>query len=318
MELEKIIASSADFLNIVEEIKSGKLAKSILLISKDELYAFQFAKLLASSIFAGGEVMQDEHFEKVQALAHPDLKIYPAKDRLMVADSDNIVEESAVKPIFANKKVFIIKHIDNGLEQAQNKLLKTLEEPASNVFFILTTSNLHLVLPTIRSRCNKIELGKLPLSTIKPIFVGYENVDLILALSEGYLGKALALAKKENLGQIFDAVMSVVCKMKTSKYLLQFSKKLIDLKENLNFLLEIMSMIFEDLLLIKAGKSNRARFKNYVQELKFVEGEYSVKAIAQIRSLIDNAVKELSYSGNATVVLENLLLNILEVKYICR
>ena len=315
MELEKIITKTQDFLSIKEEIVSSKISKSILLITKDEQYSFEFSLMLASLLFNDGKLIENENHLKVRSLSHPDLKIYPQKDRLMVADSDNIVEEGAIKPIFADKKIFIIRNIDNGMEQAQNKLLKTLEEPANNVYFILTTSNINQVLPTIRSRCNKIELKKL-----SPEITGSlcQGDGLVAALCDGYAGRAVKLAGNEKLHGLFDCVLNVVTRMKNSKQVLNYSKQLASYREDFDLIIEILSTILEDLLFVKVGKLNRVRLKDEIKQLQAVEGEYTTKAIAQIQKLLDGATKEMGYNCNFTVVIENLLLNILEVKYICR
>jgi DNA polymerase-3 subunit delta' len=315
VKLEKIISSSQDFLSLQQEIKDGKISKSMLLITKDEHYSYEFAILFAAMLFNDGHLIENENYLKVQNLSHPDLKIYPQKDKIMVADSDNIVEESSIKPIFANKKVFILRNIDQGTEQAQNKLLKTLEEPAHNVYFILTTSNINQVLPTIRSRCNKIELAKLPKELISRLCEGDE---LVAALSDGYAGRAMTLASNENLHKLFDSTLAVVSRLKSSKNLLSFSKDLASFKNEFDLVVEIMSLIFEDMLFVKVGKLDKVKFKNHLSVIKECESEYSIKAIAEIRKLLDGAVKEMLCNCNFTLVLENLLLNILEVKYICR
>ncbi|MBO5394403.1 MAG: hypothetical protein J6A28_00665, partial [Clostridia bacterium] len=193
--------------------------------------------------------------------------------------------------------------------------LKTLEEPANNVYFILTTSNINQVLPTIRSRCSKIELAKLP-QKVAHVLCGGD--DLVSALADGYAGKALSLVQREDLHKLFDSTLAVVTNLKNSKKLLSFSKELAVFKNDFNLIIEILSLIFEDLLFIKVGKVFHVRFKNVLPQLQAVESEYTITAISEIRKLLDGAVREMLYNCNFTIVLENLLLNILEVKYICR
>lgn len=318
--LEKIITSSEQFKMLANEFENGKLAKTIMLISKDSDYSFCFAQLLSCVILNGGlkngEIEKSEHYYKMMANSHPDIKIFPVKDKLLVADSFEIVSESSIRPIFAEKKIFIIKNIEQSMETAQNKLLKTLEEPQNNVHFILTSSNVNLVLPTIKSRCNKIELQKLKGHEILQCLDENENIELVTALSEGYLGRAEKLIKMANLKELFEKVLSVVTKLKTSKQLLSFSKGLLDFSSEDEFIFHSFSLIFEDLLFLKSG--GQIRFEMYKDELDSIKDEYSIKAITMIEKHIDKAVRELSYNCNFTLVLENLLLNILEVKYLCR
>ena len=83
MKLTEIVQRAKDYQSLKEEIAKGNISKSILLLSKDSDYSFEFAKMLACEIFNDGKG-QDENFFKVEANAHPDLKVYPTKDRLFV------------------------------------------------------------------------------------------------------------------------------------------------------------------------------------------------------------------------------------------
>lgn len=316
MKIIDIIKNSKEYLTLKEEIERGTFSKSTLLFSKDSVYSSAFGKILASLILNDGKDEENENYLKVLSDSHPDVKTYPSKDKLLVADSEEIVMESYVKPIFSNKKVFIIKNIDNSMENSQNKLLKILEEPPKNVYFILTCQSENLVLPTIKSRCNKIELSKPNTRDLKDYFSSCENSNLISVLSDGYIGRGEFLSKKKNLKELFESVLSLITKLKTSKQVLSFSSKILSFKEDFNFIIEILSLILEDLLSLKGGKNTK--LTDYQNDLEEVRGEYSIKAICEIQSLLNKAVKEMFYNGNMTVVLENLMLNILEVKYICK
>lgn len=316
--MQDIILSSADFESLQKEIQAGKNAKTILLISKDEDYSFEFARALSCLLLNNGQWQENENYVKVMAGSHPDLKIYPTKNQLLVADSEEIVFESSIKPIFADKKVFIIKNIEKSMEASQNKLLKTLEEPSKDSYFILTTSNASLVLPTIKSRCSKVELGKLSRQTISSFIGGNENIEIVTALSDGLVGKAERLSKIKNLKSLFESVFDCVTRLKTSKEVLIYSKRLSSFKDDFNLFVEILSVIIEELLFMQANKHNLLRLPSYSERLTHVKGDYSIDALVEIQKLISQAVKEMSYNCNFTLVIENLLLNILEVKYLCK
>ena len=317
MKMTDIIFQTSDYQLISQEIAKETLAKAVLIISKDNVYSYEFAKMVAAALLNNGQQLQNENFARVEIGSHPDVKTYPQKDKLLVGDSEEIVLESYALPVLADKKIFIIKDFDNSMEAAQNKLLKILEEPPKNVYFLLTCSNSNLVLPTIRSRCNKYELAKLSQELIAKYVQGNDNASLITSLSDGYIGRAEFLSRFKNLQHLFDSTVSVLTKMKTSKQVLLFSKNLLMYKDNFGLLIEIMSLALEDLLILKSGGSS-VRLVTIKQELINVQDEYSLKAICEIQSLLDKAVKEQSYNGNVTLILENLLLNILEVKFICK
>lgn len=318
MLLEDVIINSSDFKTLSQEIKLSKIGGSMLLICKDSDYAFEFAKFLSLAYLGNGEVSHDENYIKLMALSHPDIKIYPIKDKLFVADSEEIAYESFVKPIFAKKKIFIIKNIDNSMEAAQNKLLKTLEEPPKDVIFILTCNNINLVLPTIRSRCQKEELSKLPTDVIKSFLASHSKAEEIAAISDGFLGKALKLANMKNFEDIFELSLSLLISLENSKQVISYSKQLQTYKDNINLIFEILSLALEDMLAIKAGKANLVRLKKYQGQLKEKLENYTARAICEIQKLLDEASRHMAYNTNITLVIENLLLDILEVKYICK
>lgn len=318
MLLEDVIINSSDFKTLCQEIQFSKVGKSMLLICKDSDYAFDFAKFLALAYLGNGQVKHDENYAKLIALSHPDIKIYPSKDKLFVADSQEIALESFVKPIFAEKKIFIIKNIDNSMEAAQNKLLKTLEEPPKGIVFILTCSNINLVLPTIRSRCQKEELSKLPTSVIESFLNNKTMAEAIAAISDGFPGKAIKLDKMKNFEEIFNLSLSLLTTLENSKQVISYSKQILAYKDNINLIFEILSLALEDMLAIKAGKTNLVRLKNYEVQLKDKLENYTARAMCEIQKLLDEASRHIAYNTNITLVIENLLLDILEVKYICK
>lgn len=318
--LEDIILQTENFLSLQKESQADSLPTAILFSSKDNFYSQQFCKIIACLIFDGKIYKTSENYLKVFACSHPDLKTYPAKDKLLVADSEEIVMESFVKPIFATKKVFIINNIDDAMDAAQNKLLKILEEPPKNVYFLLTCTHVDKVLPTIRSRCNKIELQKLSDEQIESLLQGGQEdaKDLAVAISDGQAGRALALLENKNFLSICRDAIAVITKMKSSKEVLTYSKRLQEYKDDFLLVMEVVGVAVGDLIRIKAGKTELVRLKPYLAQLNFVSSEYTIRALCEISLLVDEVLKEKFYNVNSTISLENFLLNILEVKYLCK
>src|SRR5215211_8779789 len=96
---------------------------------------------------------------------HPDLTwVTPSgAHELLVSDVDEAVVAAATRtPFEAAKRVFVIERADTMIEQAANRMLKTLEEPPGFVHLILLTDRLGEVLPTIASRCQHVRFDPLP------------------------------------------------------------------------------------------------------------------------------------------------------------
>ena len=78
-----------------------------------------------------------------------------------VSDADDIIQKVALAPIQSRYKIYIIDEVHMLTNQAFNALLKTLEEPPKNVIFILATTEVHKVLDTIKSRCQRFDFKRI-------------------------------------------------------------------------------------------------------------------------------------------------------------
>ena len=129
---------------ISRDIKEDMISHAYMLISSDEEYVTLLAKQLAKHIMCEKNISCDTCSQciKVEKNEHVDVVILPSgKKNLVVEDIENIVSESYVMPLEGERKIYILNNFDLTTVQAQNKLLKTLEEPPKSVVFILTTTN---------------------------------------------------------------------------------------------------------------------------------------------------------------------------------
>jgi DNA polymerase-3 subunit delta' len=117
------------------------------------------ARAVAAELLAAGSAHADDARSRVRSGAHPDLTwVAPSgAHEILVSDIDGPVVSAASKtPFEAERRVFVIERVDELGDEAANRMLKTLEEPASFVHLILLTDRLVEVLPTIRSRCQLV------------------------------------------------------------------------------------------------------------------------------------------------------------------
>ena len=97
--------------------------------------------------------------KKLKAGVHADyIRIKKSKKNIVVEDIQHIPTEASQKAFEGGKKVFFIPDASSMNEQAQNKLLKIIEEPPENTVFLLGLSNIKNILPTIVSRCIIIKI----------------------------------------------------------------------------------------------------------------------------------------------------------------
>lgn len=119
------------------------------------------ARAVAAELLADGSPDPDSARSRVHTGAHPDLTwVTPSgAHEILVSDIDGPVISAASRtPFESSRRVFVIERVDELGDEAANRMLKTLEEPASFVHLILLTDRLGDVLPTIRSRCQMVRL----------------------------------------------------------------------------------------------------------------------------------------------------------------
>lgn len=314
MEIAEIIKNQ----NFFKKLEEKTLSNSLLFYCEDDKTSEVTLILTALMLNYKTYALMNENsaeYKRVLNGADLDIKIYPKnKEKLLVSDSNEIVDEVFIKPTNKENKVFIIENIDLSTTEAQNKLLKVLEEPPKNVYFLISAKQADRVLPTIKSRCDKITIEKLPLSEIEKVCKN----PLACMLCEGYVGKAEELSKNSNLNEIVDFAVSLVCDLKNSAQVLRFSKHFQELKGDIDLILKIYSFCLEDMLKIKTEIKDYCLMKMFLPKIESVESEFSVQAICEILNLITFFRKKLEFNANLSVAIDNLLLKILEVKYICK
>ncbi|HNY85127.1 MAG TPA: DNA polymerase III subunit delta' [Candidatus Hydrogenedentes bacterium] len=151
---------------------------------------------------------------KTDAGGHPDVKLVEPTGKTRIIKTrvvEDICDTTAYRPFEGRRRVYVIEEADRMNEAAQNKFLKTLEEPATSTTFILLTDVPRQLLPTVRSRCQGVRFGMLPRETVSALLreqrgLSAGEADTIAALSQGQMSRALDLCRSERR----QAVLSVV------------------------------------------------------------------------------------------------------------
>lgn len=302
----------------LKRLQENGISHAMLFQSMDDRLNKVMLIMTALSInYKTYELFNEESAEylKIKNNADIDIKIYPKNnEKLLVSDSNEITDEVYIKPAEHDNKVFIINNIEASTEQAQNKLLKVLEEPPKNVYFLISCQDENRVLQTIKSRCQKVVLEKLP----KEKFNAICRSPLAGMISEGYIGLYEEYSKKTNLEEVVETAVKLVTELKNSGQVLKFSTNLMKYREAIELIFQIYIRSLEDMIKIKSEREDLCSMPIYLQALKSVESEFSINAICEINSLVSEFNKKREANVNEQVALENLLLKILEVKYICK
>ena len=177
--------------------------------------AIAFAKALLCPEHADPASPDAAIARKIDHGNHPDLRIVaPVKKsrNIDVEAIDSIIEMASLRPTQSAWRVIVVSDAERMRGPAQNHLLKTLEEPPGRTVFILITEYPEFLLPTIRSRCQRVRFGRLRPDTVKDILIRSREVDVqraeaIAAIAQGQISRALDLVDSDKRDVVLDLVV---------------------------------------------------------------------------------------------------------------
>ena len=313
------LAKSSGAYKILQgEKRSQTFSHAYLFISPDEYlseYVKEFAYLIAST---GDQAKDLRLYNLIRNGFHPDVITYPKNGESVTADEAvEIVSEAFVKPLECDKKVFIILNADKMNAVAQNKLLKTLEEPPKGVHFLLCAKSEYPLLQTVKSRVKKFEITGFSDDALKNALSGEgkseREIERAVALSDKTLSGAKQLLSDESVQKYDDLATQVITQMLKSPQVLSFSTKILALSDLERFL-SVLECKLKDLMYIHTGKPELVSDKFSLQALSGAQG-FKTGSVIHAIECVNECYKKLKFNANATAVVEWLLFQILEGKY---
>ncbi len=294
MIFENIIGNQKNKKILEDIIIKNKIANAYMFIGQESIGKFLFAKEFAKAILCLNE---NKPCNKCKSCLefdnsnNPDLTIIePDGNNVKIEQIRELNRKVVEKPIVSTKKVYIINDGQNITKEAQNALLKTLEEPPEYVTIILITTSESAFLPTIKSRCTKINFNKLTEEEMLKILkekYNYQNVgNIVYKTSNGSISKSNQIIEKqsefEDINKMFSNLEHVnVIDLINSKELVFKGK------EDINSILDYIITIFFEKI-----KDNR----KYIECIEIAE----------------NAKERLRKNSNYDMTIDNFMLNVWE------
>ena len=253
---------------------------------------------------------------------HPDIMVIePEGMSIKNKQIEEFQQDLQRKPYESNKKIYIIQKADQMTESAQNRLLKTLEEPPEYAVIILISANTNRFLPTIRSRCQMMKFHRLGEQQIRLFLkerygMAVEESKVYAAFSDGIIGKAVQLKESPAFLEKREAIIGVIEKVLEGDPLSVFP--IIEIfennKENIYELLDFMLAWFRDILILKETASEDLLIN---LDKKAILGTWGLRIgyqqISYIIKIIERTKQDLKANVNFQLVIENMLLSMQEV-----
>ena len=192
-----------------------------------------------------------------------------------------------IKPYSSKYKIYIIPEADLMSVQAQNALLKTIEEPPEYAVIMLLTENAEVLLPTIRSRCVMMKLRNIKDQLVKKYLMEQMEIpdykaDVCVAFAQGNMGKAIMLANSDYFNEIKEEVVHLLRNIDEMDVpeLMDAVKKCMTYKLEINDYLDMMAIWYRDVLIYKATKNvDRVVFSDQLRYIKARASKSSYEGI---------------------------------------
>ena len=260
-----------------------------------------------------------------QALSgnHPDI-IFITHEKPGTIGVDDIRRQIngdvAIKPYSGPKKIYIVSEGEKMTVQAQNALLKTLEEPPEYAVILILTDNVNTLLPTILSRCVVLNKKSVRDAQIKEYLMENMGIpdykaDICVAFARGNVGKARLLANSEEFDKVKEEAITLL------KYIGEMElheivaaiKKINEYKFDVNDYMDILSIWYRDVLLFKATHDvNHLIFREEIQSIRKVADKSTYEGIERIIDALEKSKQRLNANVNFELTMELLLLTIKE------
>ncbi len=320
-DFSQLIKSTAPYKILQRERELNRLSHAYLVLSADGENLIEILKVFAKVIAcenkeACGICRSCRLIEQGKSV---DTLFYPKNgENVVTEDIASLTEECYIKPVEGDKKIFIINHGETMTVQAQNKLLKTLEEPPKNVFILIGATAEYPFLPTVLSRVNKLEIPQfsydLLFSALKDDYTDHEKLKTAISCGDGTVGRAINLYGDATTESIINFVGDMIVNMASSKNVLEYSKKLTDLKVDFSAFLFVLERAFMDMLVAMQGREDLVKNKKLFDKTKNAQG-YKTGSVINALEKICEAQKRKKFNANTNMLIEWLLMQILEGRH---
>jgi len=254
---------------------------------------------------------------RVRGGNHPDVhwvELRSGKKEIGIDQIRELQQHLVLKCLSGPRKVALIDPLTGMNPYAQNALLKTLEEPPNNCVLILIANSLGAILPTVLSRCMRLQFAGLGVEQVATIVeqrkgISTERALLLASLSHGSLGKALASDEDELLDRRRECLerLSGLSHDDTRGILALAEEMATDREKSLKFLEWATGWLRDIVLLQAAGSGAHVHNRDLLQELTAAASKRRVQDTAAVLTDIDRAARAIRRNYNRRLVLEGFI-----------
>ncbi|HCQ6002857.1 DNA polymerase III subunit delta' [Clostridioides difficile] len=309
MYFENIIGQDFAKKYLTNSIKKNKLNNAYMFEGMDGIGKKKFADELSKLL------LDYENLEN-----SPDyVLIKPDGNSIKIAQIRNLQSDIVIRP-HKDYKIYIINNAEKMTVEAQNALLKTLEEPPNYAIIILVTNNKESLLETIKSRCDIIKFSPIPIEDLKRYLINIgieeERAQLLAIFSRGSIENALNLSQSSEFSMMREDIQQYIQIMldKNIVEILNIPNNMEKYRGKIIALLDMMINYFRDIILLKENVNKNMLIN--VDKLVFIQnmsGKISYSQLSKIIDIIEDAKSKIKSNCNFNISIQVMSLNIYEV-----
>jgi DNA polymerase-3 subunit delta' len=318
-----LILKNRNLVKVIDSFSRGAIGSAYLIACEDKYVCDEATALLIAAFIAGKA--DEKTADRVLRGGYADVKTIPVPDRrdVKVDDVKGMLDDVYYTPIELDKKFYVVSYFDTANDQAQNKLLKTLEEPPASACIILKCKDFAGILPTVKSRCSKINVLSFPIRDVEEYLASKyaqdERFYFALGVSRGFPG----IAEDALLGgegyELFRIVRETFLYMKTSKDLLHYAAIWSNQRQNMVGLLDYAELFLSDFVKFCNHEGELASLSFATKDFIAMQSlGYNAESALKILPYLTESKRKLDYYCNAQAVADWILYKILEEKTKCQ
>ncbi len=319
-DLLSLLKNTVAYKTFLNDRLNGCLSHAYLIVSADSDCLNDYLKIFAKTV-ACAECQpcgKCRACRSIEADSFADVLSYPKdKQNVLSGDVEDLISESYIKPLESDKKVFLINQAQTMNARAQNKLLKTLEEPPSNVIILMGATTVYPLLPTVISRVKRLDIPAFSdesiISVLQKECTDLQKLRLAVACGDGTVGRAKALYTGGTAKSVSELVLDILINMKSSKDVLHYSNKIAKVNDLAEFF-SVLELTLADLLYLIQDRPELVKNKDGLEKLKQVEG-FNTGSVLYALEKVTQANKRKTFNANPVMLAEWLAFSILEGKY---
>lgn len=297
--------------NFKQRCLKNTLSHAHLIAGEDGVGKGKLANILAKFILNGD--LDREYVDIINYSSE--------KSSFRVDDVRDIIEEVYKKPFEKDKKVIIIHEGNKLTIQAQNALLKTIEEPPKGVYIIILCESLELILDTIKSRCEIYKLKPLTKSElyeyikIKKFNYDENEIKSAIAFSEGVPGRIDRYFNDDKLRELRNNIVILIKNLNKNDLedILQQEESFSNLKNDKEEVLNIFGLFIRDILINKEIENEEFIINSdKLEDIKELTKEMSFKKLNNMIKTIEEARRNIKSNVSWGMTLRVMLMGFME------